>query len=150
MLRFRRCLHLPLSLCLLFSSAAFTEIYYKVVETANKKRLLLKQTASFSPLPEQRGVDPTQHFLVLNNRAPTLLLSKSSVSGGREVSAQGATIMRGCHWRPRALTLSWGWGGEVQFDGEGGVVVHAVQCHPIKLCNDHLSVFTAGKIVCFT
>ena len=106
-------MHLPLSLCLLFSSAAFTEIYYKVVEAANKKRLLLKQTASFSPLPDQQGVDPTQHFLVLNNRAPTLLLSKSSVSGGREVSAQGATIMRGCHWRPKALTLSWGEGGRL-------------------------------------
>ena len=28
--------------------------------------------------------------------------------------------------------------------------VKYTQCQPIKLCNDHLSVFTAGKIVCLT
>ena len=28
--------------------------------------------------------------------------------------------------------------------------VKYTQCQPIKLCNDHLSVFTAGEIVCLT
>ena len=124
-----RYLHPPFSLCLL------------------RPLLLLLLQNSTTKLSgcKQEETSPQTNRIFFSFARPTRCWSNSTLSSveqsrtntslikeprqwRREVSAQGATIMRGCHWRPKALTLSW---GGVQFDEGGGVVLQYSATHQI-------------------